>query len=142
MKTWIQTLLLFLVLLLGNQNTCTAHANDTRPGMAKEGCTSRYSDDEKNKDRIYENTIEPAQRQTALITDTSQTVRLCNTRPQRILPSFIAKPTHLLCRNMFHNRFYSLHFQGIDRYLTTVTTPIPSSAACDYYVIALRQIIR
>ncbi len=142
MKTWIQTLLLFLVLQLGNQNTCIAHANVTRPGMAEDGGTSRYSDEEKNKDRIYENTIEPAQRQTALITDTSQTVRLCNTRPQRILPSFTAKPTHLLCRNMFHNRFYSLHFQGIDRFLTTVTTPIPSSAACDYYVIALRQIIR
>ena len=142
MKTWIQTLLLFLVLLLGNQNTCIAHANDTRPGMAEEGCTSGYSDDEKNKDRIYEDTIEPAQRQTALITDTSQTVRLCNTRPQRILPTFTAKLTHLLSQNTFHNKFYSLHFQGIDRYLTTVTTPIPSSAACDYYVIALRQIIR
>ncbi|MDD7596794.1 hypothetical protein ACQRD6_00070 [Prevotella sp. SGI.027] len=142
MKTWIQTLLLFLVLLLGNQNTCIAHANDMRPGMAEDGGTSGYSDDEKSKDRIYEDTIEPAQRQTALITDTSQTVRLCNTRPQRILPSFTAKPTHLLSRNTFHNKFYSLQFQGIDRYLTTVTTPIPSSAACDYYVIALRQIIR
>lgn len=142
MKTWIQTLLLLLVLLLGNQNTCTAHANITGPGMAEESCTSGYYADEKNKDRIYEDTLEPAQRQTALITDTSQTVRLCNTRPQRILPSFTAKPTHLLSRNMFHNRFYSLHFQGIDRYLTTVTTPIPSSAVCDYYVIALRQIIR
>lgn len=142
MKTWIQTLLLLLVLLLGNQNTCIAHANDTRPGMAEDGGTYGYSDDEKNKNRIYENTIEPAQRQTALITDNSQTVRLCNTRPQRILPTFTDKPTHLLGRNMFHNKFYSLHFQGIDRYLTTVTTPIPSSAACDYYVIALRQIIR
>ena len=142
MKTWIQTLLLFLVLLLGNQNTCIAHANDTRPGIAEEGCTSGYADDEKSKDRIYEDTIEPAQRQPALITDTSQTVRLCNTRPQRILPTFTAKPTHLLCRNMFHNKFYSLPFRGIDRYLTTITTPIPSSAACDYYVIALRQIIR
>lgn len=142
MKTWIQTLLLFLVLLMGNQNTCTAHANDMRPGMAEDGGTFGFNDDEKSKDRIYENTIEPAQRQTALITDTSQTVRLCNTRPQRILPSFAAKPTHLLGRNMFHNKFYSLHFQGIDRYLTTVTTPIPSSAVCDYYVIALRQIIR
>lgn len=142
MKTWIQTLLLFLVLLLSNQNTCTAYANDMRPGMAEEGGTSRFNDDEKNKDRIYEDTIEPAQRQTALITDTSQTVRLSNTRPQRILPSFTAKPTHLLSRNTFHNKFFSLHFQRIDRYLTTVTTPIPSSAACDYYVIALRQIIR
>lgn len=142
MKTWIQTLLLLLVLLLGNQNTCTAHANDMKPGMAEKGCTPGHYDDEKNKDRIYEDTIEPAQRQTALITDTTQTVRLCNTRPQRILPSFTAKPTHLLDRNTFHNRFYSLHFQGIDRYLATVTTPIPSSVACDYYVIALRQIIR
>lgn len=142
MKTWIQTLLLFLVLLLGNQNTCIAHANVTGPGMAGVGSASGYYDDEKSKDRIYEDTIEPAQRQTALITDTSQSVRLSNTRPQRILPSFTAKPTHLLGRNMFHNKFYSLHFQGIDRYLTTVTTPIPSSAVCDYYVIALRQIIR
>lgn len=142
MKTWIQTLLLFLVLLLGNQNTCTAHDTITGPGMAGAGSASGYYADEKSKDRIYENTIEPAQRQTALITDTSQTVRLCNTRPQRILPSFTAKPTHLLSQNTFHNKFYSLHFQGIDRYLTTVTTPIPSSAACDYYVIALRQIIR
>ena len=142
MKTWIQTLLLFLVLLLGNQNTCTAHANVTRPGMAEVGSTSGYYADEKSKDRIYEDTIEPTQRQTALITDTSQTVRLCNTRPQRILPSFTAKPTHLLSQNTFHNKFYSLHFKGIDRYLTTVTTPIPSSTACDYYVIALRQIIR
>lgn len=142
MKTWIQTLLLLLVLLLGNQNTCIAHDNITRPGIAEEGCTSGFNDDENGKDRIYEDTIEPAQRQTALITDTSQNIRLCNTRPQRIIPSFTAKPTHLLGRNTFHNRFYSLHFQGIDRYLTTVTTPIPSSAACDYYVIALRQIIR
>ena len=142
MKTWIQTLLLLLLLLLGNQNTCIAHANDTRPGMAEESCTSGYYADEKNKDRIYEDTIEPAQRQTANIDDNSQTVRLYNTRPQRILPTFTAKPTQLLGRNMFHNKFYSLHFQGIDRYLTTVTTPIPSSAVCDYYVIALRQIIR
>lgn len=142
MKTWIQTLLLLLLLLLGNQNTCIAHANDTRPGMAEESCTSGYYADEKNKDRIYEDTIEPAQRQTANINDTSQTVRLCNTRPQRILPSITAKPTHLLGRNTFQNKFYSLHFRGIDRYLTKVTTPIPSSAACEYYVIALRRIIR
>lgn len=142
MKTWIQTLLLLLVLLLGNQNTCIAHANDTRPGMAEKGATSGYYDDGKGKDRIYEDTIEPTQRQTALITDTSQNIRLCNTRPQRILPTFTAKPTHLISQNTFHNKFCSLHFQGIDRYLTTVTTPIPSSAACDYYVIALRQIIR
>lgn len=142
MKTWIQTLLVLLVLLLGNRNTCIAHANDTRPGMAEESCTSGYYADEKNKDRIYEDTIEPAQRQTANINDTSQTVRLCNTRPQRILPSITAKPTHLLGRNTFQNKFYSLHFRGIDRYLTKVTTPIPSSAACEYYVIALRRIIR
>lgn len=101
MKTWIQTLLLFLVLVLGNQNTCTAHANITGPGMAEESCTSGYYAEEKNKDRIYEDTIEPAQRQTALITDTSQTVRLCNTRPQRIIPSFTVKPTHLLSRTHF-----------------------------------------
>ena len=142
MRTWMQALLLCLVLLLGNQNTCTAHANYTTPGMAEEGVTCGYQDDEKSTDRIYEDTVEPAQRQTALITDTSQNIRLCNTRPQRILPSYTTKPTHLLGRNTFQNKFYSLHFRGIDRYLTKVTTPIPSSAACDYYVIALRQIIR
>lgn len=142
MRTWMQALLLCLVLLLGNQNTCTAHANVTRPGMAEKGATSGYCDDEKSIDHIYEDTVAPAQRQTALITDNSQNVRLCNPRPQRILPSYTTKPTHLLGRNTVQNKFYSLHFRGIDRYLTKVTTPIPSSAACEYYVIALRRIIR
>lgn len=112
MRTWMQALLLCLVLLLGNQNTCTAHANYTTPGMAEEGVTSGYCDDEKSIDHIYEDTVAPAQRQTALITDNSQNVRLCNTRPQRILSPLTRLSQHIcLAETRFKTSFIHYIFE-------------------------------
>ena len=89
----------------------------------------------------------PQQRhhQEATLTDASQIYRICSSRPQRILPTQVSKTERttkpfgsLAVRQHNVKPLYSYY----DSRCRLETAPFCMSASCDYYVIALRRIIR
>lgn len=83
--------------------------------------------------------------QEATLTDVSQIYRICSSRPQRILPTQGSKTERtttpfggLAIRQHNVKPLYSYH----DSRCRLETAPFCQSASCDYYVIALRHIIR
>ena len=83
-------------------------------------------------------------RQTALLSDASHLYRICNSRPQRLLPSqgaknerTVGKLPFALCNNQ--NVKLKNSFGG------SAVADLPAvhfAASCDYYVYALRRILR
>ena len=81
----------------------------------------------------------------ATLTDASQLYRICSSRPQRILPTQGTKTERtvtpfgsLAIRQHIVKSLYSYY----DSRCRQETAPFCVSAPCDYYVIALRHIIR
>ena len=81
----------------------------------------------------------------ATLTDASQLYRVCSSRPQRILPSqgsrterTITPFGNLALRQHIVKHLYTYY----DSRCRQETAPFCMSASCDYYVIALRHIIR
>ena len=81
----------------------------------------------------------------ATLTDASQLYRVCSSRPQRILPSQGSKTERTITpfgnfalRQHIVNHFNSYY----DSRSRQETAPFCMSASRDYYVIALRHIIR
>lgn len=81
----------------------------------------------------------------ATLTDASQIYRVCSSRPQRILPSqgsrterTITPFGNLALRQHIVKHLYTCY----DSRCRQETAPFCMSASCDYYVIALRHIIR
>ena len=81
----------------------------------------------------------------ATLTDASQIYRVCSSRPQRILPSqgsrterTITPFGNLALRQHIVKHLYTYY----DSRCRQETAPFCMSASCDYYVIALRHIIR
>ena len=81
----------------------------------------------------------------ATLTDASQIYRVCSSRPQRILPSQGSKTGrtitpfgNLALRQHIVKHLYTYY----DSRCRQETAPFCMSASCDYYVIALRHIIR
>jgi len=83
--------------------------------------------------------------QEATLTDASQIYRICSSRPQRILPIHGSKTERTVTpfgsfaiRHHIVKPLYSYN----DSRCRLETAPFCMSASCDYYVIALRHIIR
>ena len=81
----------------------------------------------------------------ATLTDASQIYRVCSSRPQRILPSQGSKTGRTI--TPFGNFAIRQHivkhlYTYYDSRCRQETSPFCMSASCDYYVIALRHIIR
>lgn len=80
----------------------------------------------------------------AVISDATQLYRICTSRPQRITPTQSSQPERLfnsLCT--FSLRHIVKPFESIyDSRTRLETSPFCVSASRDYYVIALRHIIR
>ena len=83
--------------------------------------------------------------QEATLTDASQLYRICSSRPQRILPTQGSKTERTVTpygriATRQHNvkPLYSYY----DSRCRRETAPFCMPASCDYYVIALRHIIR
>ena len=81
----------------------------------------------------------------ATLTDASQLYRICSSRPQRILSSQGSKTERTITpfgsfaqRHRIVKHLY-YHYQSR---CPNETAPFCMSASCDYYVIALRRIIR
>ena len=79
----------------------------------------------------------------ATLTDATQLYRVCSSRPQRLLPTNSTKterttsPAGMVRRNIV-KPLHPFH----DRRCRLERAPHPLTASCDYYVIALRHIIR
>lgn len=83
--------------------------------------------------------------QEATLTDVSQIYRICTSRPQRILPARGSKTERTI--TPFGNFAIRQHnvkplYSFFDSRCRMETAPFCLSASCDYYVIALRRIIR
>ena len=81
----------------------------------------------------------------ATLTDATQLYRVCSSRPQRILPSQGSKTERTITpfSNFALRQHIVKHFNSYyDGRCGKETTPFCMSASCDYYVIALRHIIR
>ena len=78
----------------------------------------------------------------ATLTDATQLYRVCSSRPQRLLPTNGTKTERTTSLGgMVRNIVKPLHpFHDSRRRLERAPHPLPAS--CDYYVIALRHIIR
>ena len=81
----------------------------------------------------------------ATLTDATQLYRVCSSRPQRILPSQGSKTERTITpfSNIALRQHIVKHFNSYyDGRCRKETAPFCMSASCDYYVIALRHIIR
>ena len=81
----------------------------------------------------------------ATLTDASQLYRVCSSRPQRILPSQGSKTERTITPFGSFALWQHIvkHFKSYyDSRCRQETAPFCMSASCDYYVIALRHIIR
>ncbi len=84
------------------------------------------------------------QQQEAILADARDSYRVCNTRPQRLLPSQGAKQERTSGKqpcDLHYHKHYSLKriFGGRAR---TETAPFSFVVSRDYYIIALRRILR
>ena len=81
----------------------------------------------------------------ATLTDASQIYRICSSRPQRVLPTQGSKTERTITPfGNFAIRHHSVKplYSYSDSRCRKETAPFCLSASCDYYVIALRHIIR
>lgn len=109
----------------------------------QEGETVAQQDQQKQSESSV---IAPQQQQPheATLTDATQLYRVCSSRPQRILPTQGARnertltPAIRLVRQYILKPLHSYH----DSRCRIESAPFSLSASCDYYVIALRHIIR
>lgn len=76
----------------------------------------------------------------ALLSDGQDIYRICNSRPQRVLPTHGSKSERAAGRPSYHYQ-PSKKFLG-DGQTRTESAPFQSHASRLYYVIALRHIIR
>jgi len=83
--------------------------------------------------------------QEATLTDASQIYRICSSRPQRILPTQGSKTERTITpHGSFAIRRHKVKplYSYYDSRCRLETAPFCMSASSDYYVIALRHIIR
>ena len=83
--------------------------------------------------------------QEATLTDASQIYRICSSRPQRILPTQGSKTERTVTPYgslAFRHRNVKPLYSYYDSRCRLETAPFCLSASCDYYVIALRHILR
>ena len=102
---------------------------------------------EQNLWNYTESSVVSPQRQQpheATLTDASQLYRICSSRPQRILPTQGSRSGRTLTLSFSVARQHivkPLH-SFYDSRCRQESAPFCLSASCDYYVIALRHIIR
>lgn len=80
----------------------------------------------------------------AVIEDAQQPARVCSTRPMRLLPSpmFRSSRQHKDAAYSVPSAVYSLIPLTLKHQHSAFSPPYKAAASCDYYVIALRHILR
>ena len=97
-------------------------------------------------ERTESSVVTPQQQQhhEATLTDATQLYRICSSRPQRILPTQGSRSERTLTPafNFIRQHIVKPLHSYCDSRCRQESAPFCLSASCDYYVIALRHIIR
>lgn len=124
MRRYVKILLLLLTILLGSP--CDLSANNGK---------------EKKKFIPVECITDNGKATGAVIVNAQSLVRICNSRPQRILPSSIGKPERMMSRT--HHLLLTNHLQNhlAEWASKTDTSPFLPAVSSDYFVFALRRLL-
>ena len=102
--------------------------------------------EQKHSERTESSVMSPQrqQRHDATLTDATQLYRICSSRPQRILPTHGSRSERTLTPpfSVVRQHIVKPLHSYFDSRCRLETAPFCLSATCDYYVIALRHIIR
>ncbi len=142
MKTWIQILLLIVSMTLGHHTTGKAYPSGQ--GYQKETHRELSDVQQKLSDKyqLYHETLSDQERGTALLTDSNQSTRINTPRPQRYLPPYLQHSKLKAYKKSTETWHIKLHLWRKGHKNSHSTTPISTRVPVDYYVIALRHIIR
>ncbi|MBR1414785.1 MAG: hypothetical protein IJ570_02860 [Prevotella sp.] len=130
MKRYLPLVLLLLTLLMGCRQQGDTPVEIISAATADDVSTVQQAGD--------------PQQQAAVLSDARQLYRICTTRPQRVLPTQGSQQQRTsgkascAVRTTYHqsfNRFYDGRYR-------TETAPFRFVASRDYYIIALRRILR
>lgn len=130
LKRYLPLVLLLLTLLMGCRQQTETPAEITSAATADGASTVQQAGD-------------PLQ-QAAVLSDARQLYRICTTRPQRVLPTQGSQQQRTsgkascAVRTIFHQSFHRFY----DGRYRTETAPFRFVASRDYYIIALRRILR
>lgn len=124
MGRYLNILLLFLTILLGHPTTACAH-----DGIETE------------QEKQTENTIQAGKATGAVIANAQDLVRICNSRPQRIIPSHFGKPERYFSRLLLIRHVKQLKSPLAEWTQKAESAPFLPAVSCDYFVFALRRLL-
>ena len=121
----------------GGVVTLTKHQAD---GMQAE---QQHIDREKHtRDGLCDANAHKHHPSAATLSDAHDIYRICNSRPGRVLPTYGSKPGRTLGKQPFNHKSNTCYSLLNRRKQRLETSPFATAASCEYYVIALRHIIR
>ena len=142
MKRFAHILLLTFLMVTCCQAECRAYRNQ-QPDTEKQ--TSIVTNDKVNGNTKYNlraNGTDEQQTPQSVLDDASERLQTETLRPQRILSNHGPNPQRPNEKLPFGNKHNSLTIKRKAGYGYLLITPIPANASSDYYVFALRHIIR
>lgn len=139
---WIKILFFCVSIFIGNQK-----ANAEKYAIVQienTTCTGKteYLPYNNDKYKLFDYTHKQKERETACITENTQTIHLYASRIPRILPSYGTYRNYFSIKKHILYTHKNKYHTYLNLYLRRFTTPVPSSIPYDFYVIALRHIIR
>ena len=124
MNRWLRIIILTLLVVLKSTATISA-------------ATFAADDDHKIQEWVFEH----QQRPQAIISDSSQTFRLCSSRPQRVIPAEYAKQVQRYSfRLQSSNLEKTLSWYSYGRHHIK-TSRLSLLFSCEYYVFALKHLL-
>ena len=142
MKRFAHILLLTFLMVTCCQAECRAYRNQ-QPDTEKQ--TSIVTNDKvkgNTKYNLRANGTDEQQTPQSVLDDASERLQTETLRPQRILSNHGPNPQRPNEKLPFGNKHNSLTIKRKVGYGYQLITPIPANASSDYYVFALRHIIR
>lgn len=124
MGRYINILLLFLTIMLGHPTTACAH-----DGIKTE------------QEKQTEHIIQAGKATGAVIANAQDLVRICSSRPQRILPSYFGKPERNFSRLLLIRHVKPLKNPLAEWTHKADSAPFLPAVSCDYFVYALRRLL-
>lgn len=123
MERYVKTLLLSLVLLLGS----ATHLSASTTQLPEDDAAAAY--------------VVEGKATCAVIANAQTLARICGSRPQRVLPSFIGKPERTTSREPVSFRTQQLQNHLAEWTVKPSSSPFPPVVASDYFVYALRRLL-
>ena len=132
MKRLLPILIVFLTALIGCRGDAVIAEASSSEGVAVSYSEREYSFSDPQQGRHHEATLD----------DARSADRLCNTRPQRLVPTHASNSGKNAVRSLGVRRPSVKHLFFLhDGRRRLETAPFQSAASRDYYVFALRRIL-